>query len=54
MDQKNINRGFKKLRVWQDANYMTLITKTSIQTLKLSVFDHHSSIPVFQYSMQAT
>jgi hypothetical protein len=45
MDQKNINRGFKKLKVWQGGNYMTLITKTSIQTLKVSVFDHYSSIP---------
>ena len=28
-----------------------LISKTLIQILKLGVFDHHSIIPVFQYSM---
>jgi hypothetical protein len=40
MDRKNINRCFKKIRVWQDAT-------------ALYDFDHYSVIPVFHHSRWA-
>jgi hypothetical protein len=43
MDRKNINRGFRKLRVWQDS--------VALYVLACKIF---TNIPLFQYSKKLT
>jgi hypothetical protein len=47
MERKNINRGFKKLRVWQDAvSPNPKIFLNNMQVFFLIGFDHYSIVPV--------
>jgi len=58
MNRKNINRGFKKLRVWQDATALYVLAckiftnfPFELKKVASNSFDHYSMIPAFQYSM---
>jgi hypothetical protein len=70
MERKNINRGFKKLRVWQDATTLYVmackvftdfpfelkkVASNSIDSInEVRRFYNYSKIPAFHYSMQVT
>jgi len=48
MDRKNINRGFKKLRVWQDAvSLYTIAYRTLSHSIHNSRITHESTVQIF-------